>query len=73
MYKLPEDLDSKYKFVTLAAKRAEQLQAGAVPRVQAEGRKTTVVAQAEVATGEVEAWDPEEMDPTELTEEEEEE
>ena len=30
MYRLPEDLDSKYKFVTLASKRAEQLQTGAL-------------------------------------------
>ena len=33
MYKLPENLDSKYKFVTLASKRAEQLQTGALARV----------------------------------------
>ena len=33
-FKLPEDLESKYKFVTLAAKRAEQLQVGAVPKVR---------------------------------------
>ena len=73
MYKLPEDLDSKYKFVTLASKRAEQLQGGAVQRVHEEDRKLTVVAQAEVATGAVEAWSPEDMEPTELLEEEEEE
>lgn len=73
MYKLPEDLDSKYKFVTLASKRAEQLQGGAVPRVHHENRKMTVVAQAEVAAGEVEAWSPEDLEPTELNEEEEEE
>ena len=33
MFKLPEDMESKYRFVTLAALRAEQLQAGALPRV----------------------------------------
>ena len=58
MYKLPENLESKYKFVTLASKRAEQLQTGAVPRVSDEARKVTVVAQEEVARGLVEAWDP---------------
>ncbi len=60
MYKLPEDLESKYKFVTLASKRAEQLQTGALPRVVAPDRKFTVVAQAEVAEGQVGVWEPEE-------------
>lgn len=58
MFKLPENLESKYRFVILSALRAEQLQAGAVPRVPAESRKATVVAQEEVACGAVAAWDP---------------
>ncbi len=40
MYKLPEDLESKYRFVTLASRRAEQLQAGAVPRPPYRGTQT---------------------------------
>jgi len=60
MYKFPEDLESKYRFVTLASKRAEQLQAGAVPRVGETVRKSTVIAQAEVAMGYVDIWKPEE-------------
>ncbi len=60
MYKLPEDIENKYKFVTLASKRAEQLQAGAPARVVIADRKFTVVAQAEVAEGEVDVWEPEE-------------
>ena len=59
MYKLPEDLESKYRFVTLAALRAEQLQAGALPRVEAHARKATIVAQEEVASGLVPLYDPE--------------
>lgn len=59
MYKLPEDLSSKYRFVTLASKRAEQLQGGALPRVEDPHRKFTVLAQEEVATGAVLAFDPE--------------
>lgn len=59
MYKLPEELESKYKFVTLASKRAEQLQMGALPRVADTERKVTVLAQEEVATGLVDVWDPE--------------
>lgn len=72
MYKLPEDIESKYKFVTLASKRAEQLQAGAPARVVTAGRKFTVVAQAEVAEGVVTAWEPEDEEILEATDEEEE-
>ena len=58
MFKLPERLMSKYAFVTLAAKRAEQLQTGAVPRVERETNRVTVIAQEEVALGLVVAIDP---------------
>ena len=51
MFKLPENLKSKYAFVTLAAQRAEQLQMGAPPRVDLPSSKVTVVAQKEVAAG----------------------
>ena len=44
MFKLPEKLKSKYEFVTLAAKRAEQLQSGALPRVDRESNKVTVIS-----------------------------
>jgi len=72
MYKLPKALDSKYEFVTLASKRAEQLQMGALPRVDnPTNRKATVVAQEEVATGVVGIWNPDEEPMVEETEEEE--
>ena len=58
MFKLPENLLSTYRFVTLASMRAEQLQAGAIPRVKSQHRKATIVAQEEVAAGVVEAYDP---------------
>jgi DNA-directed RNA polymerase subunit omega len=70
MYKLPKDLNSKYEFVTLASKRAEQLQMGALPRVDTTTRKPTVVAQEEVATGLVGVWDPQEVEIQEEGEEE---
>ena len=60
MFKLPEDLESKYRFVTLAALRAEQLQAGAAPRVETASRKATVIAQQEISEGMVAAWNPDE-------------
>ena len=60
MYKLPEDLESKYRFVTIAALRAEQLQQGATPRVETLSRKNTVIAQQEVFEGAVTEWRAEE-------------
>jgi DNA-directed RNA polymerase omega subunit len=62
MFKVPENMGNKYRFVTLSALRAEQLQVGASPRVEAPSEKHTVVAQAEVAAGVVEAWDPSEVE-----------
>jgi len=74
MFKLPDNLENKYRFVTLAAKRAEQLQVGALPRVPEGERKATVVAQEEVAAGLVDLWIPqdEELDPELAAEQEEE-
>ena len=57
MFKLPEELESKYRFVTLASLRAEQLQAGALPRVGGAARKATILAQEEVSRGLVEPYD----------------
>jgi DNA-directed RNA polymerase subunit omega len=57
MIKLPDGSMSKYRFVMLAALRAEQLQAGALPRIDSDTRKATVLAQEEVAAGVVDAWD----------------
>jgi DNA-directed RNA polymerase omega subunit len=57
MTKIPEHNMSKYRFVMLAALRAEQLQAGAIPRIDSDTRKPTVLAQEEVAAGVVDAWD----------------
>ena len=60
MYKMRKDIENKYRFVTLAALRAEQLQMGARARVESEPhRKATIVAQQEVATGFVDVYDPE--------------
>jgi DNA-directed RNA polymerase omega subunit len=62
MFKLPEDLESKYAFVSLASARAEQLQMGALARVENRAqRKFTVIAQQEIAEGQVEQIDEEEL------------
>jgi DNA-directed RNA polymerase omega subunit len=61
MFKIPEFMKSKYEFVMLAAKRAEQLQMGALPRVDSPSGKVTVIAQQEVAEGKVRIFDPEQV------------
>ena len=45
---LPKDVDSKFRFITVASQRAKQLQNGAKPRVEARSRKPTRVAMQEV-------------------------
>jgi DNA-directed RNA polymerase subunit omega len=48
---LPSGLDSKFRFILIAAKRARQLQAGAKPLVQTPYKKSTKVAMAELSSG----------------------
>jgi len=48
---IPQGLDSKFRFILVAAKRARQLQAGAKPMVQTQSKKVTKVAQMEVEAG----------------------
>ena len=45
---LPKEVDSKFRFITVAAQRAKQLQNGAKPRVELKSRKPTRVAMQEV-------------------------
>ena len=61
MFKIPEAVKNKYEFVTLVAKRAEQLQMGALPRVDSASEKVTVIAQEEVASGKVGLYDPDQV------------
>ena len=72
MYKIPDTVKNKFEFVTLAAKRAEQLQMGAIPRVENPSTKVTVVAQDEVASGLVSTYDPEAAAEAQIADEEEE-
>ncbi|MBZ5564334.1 MAG: DNA-directed RNA polymerase subunit omega [Acidobacteriia bacterium] len=48
---LPTNLDSKFRFILVAAKRARQLQAGAKPLIQSASKRPTRVAQQEVGAG----------------------
>jgi DNA-directed RNA polymerase subunit omega len=53
---LPRDVDSKFRFITVAAQRAKQLQSGAKPRVETRSRKSTRVAVEETIAGTV-SWE----------------
>ncbi len=70
MFRIPENIKSKYEFVILSAKRAEQLQQGAPARVDSPSNKATVVAQQEVAEGKVQIFDPAQQVETSEAEEE---
>ena len=48
---VPQGIDSKFRLILVAAKRARQLQAGARPLVQAPTRKATKVALLELGAG----------------------
>jgi DNA-directed RNA polymerase subunit omega len=47
----PQGIDSKFRFILVAARRARQLQAGAKSLVQTQTKKITRVAQLEVEAG----------------------
>ena len=53
---LPKDVDSKFRFITVAAQRSKQLQNGAKPRVESKSRKPTKVAMQEVLANTV-SWE----------------
>jgi DNA-directed RNA polymerase subunit omega len=53
---LPKDVDSKFRFITVAAQRAKQLQNGAKPRIDVRSRKPTRIAMYEVLAGTV-SWE----------------
>ena len=59
---LPKDVDSKFRFITVSAQRAKQLQNGAKPRLETKTRKATKVAMQEVLAGAV-SWEVLELPP----------
>jgi len=48
------NIDSKYRFIILAAKRAKQLLKGAKPKIQGKSKNPIRIAQAEVRQGLIE-------------------
>jgi DNA-directed RNA polymerase subunit omega len=61
---LPRELDSKFRFITVAAQRAKQIQNGAKPRVEVTSRKPTRIAIQEVLANAV-SWEIPEEDAAE--------
>ena len=50
---LPEGIDSKFRYVLLVAKRAEQLVQGAQPRIRSRHTKPTRIAMEEIERNQV--------------------
>jgi DNA-directed RNA polymerase subunit omega len=48
---LPQGIDSKFRFILVAARRAHQLIDGAKASVQSESKKFIIIAQREVCAG----------------------
>jgi DNA-directed RNA polymerase subunit omega len=47
----PQGIDSKFRFILIAAKRARQLESGARPLIQTPEKRATRIAQLEVQAG----------------------
>jgi len=48
---LPNNIDSKFRYILICAKRARQLQSGVRPLVQTQTRRATKIARQEVSSG----------------------
>ena len=53
----PDSIDSNFRYVVMAARRARQLQNGSQPLVDSRSTKACRVAQEEIAAGKVKAAD----------------
>ena len=51
MITIPDNIDSKYRFVILSALRARQIQGGSSPHLKEPRHKATQVAQKEILQG----------------------
>lgn len=56
MDRIPDKIDSRFRYVLLAAERAEQLMKGGSPKIETAEAKPTRVAMDEISTDLV-AWD----------------
>ena len=51
MIQIPDNVDSKYRFVILSALRARQIQSGSVPLIKEPSHKATQLARKELQQG----------------------
>jgi DNA-directed RNA polymerase omega subunit len=51
LIQIPENIDSKYRFVILSALRARQIQGGSTPMIKEPRHKATQIAQRELLQG----------------------
>ena len=51
MIRIPDNIDSKYRFVILSALRARQLQGGSMPLIKEPSHKATQLARKELQLG----------------------
>lgn len=58
MTEVPKEINSRFKFVVVAAKRAVQLQRGARPKIATDSTKWTRVAIREVQAGLIKYYEP---------------
>lgn len=56
MDRIPEKIDSRFRYVLLAAERAEQMMKGGSPKVETSAKKPTRIAMDEISMDLVE-WD----------------
>ena len=70
MIQIPDNIDSKYRFVILSALRARQIQAGSQPLLKDPSHKSTQIAQREIIKGLVQFRIPEIKPKVQVSEEE---
>ena len=51
MIQIPDNIDSKYRFVILSALRARQIQGGSMPMIKEPSHKATQLARKELQQG----------------------
>jgi DNA-directed RNA polymerase omega subunit len=51
LIQIPDNVDSKYRFVILSALRARQIQSGSVPMIKEPSHKATQLARKELQQG----------------------
>ena len=73
MITIPDNIDSKYRFVILSALRARQIQGGSTPMLKEPRHKATQVAQKEILQGLVKFRIPDQNSDSDQKEEEQEE